>query len=585
MRLFGRIILVILAIIGTLTLALAGLGTFAALRQRPEPLPRQMALLLDLNDGVIEVAPESPFAQFETGHAHVLKDVTEALDRAAQDPRVTALVARLDGGSIGMARAQEIRDAVLAFRKSNKRTLLFSSGLGESGNGTVPYYIASAFQEIWLQPSGDIGLTGFAAESPFFKGTLDMLGIKPEFGARHEYKSAIEIFTQNKFTKENRESLQLLLDSWTRQASQGIADGRGLSLAQVKELIDRAPLLADEAKAGGLVDRLAYWDEAEKSLTAGGAKLVGMHRYEDGLEDEPNAVKVALIYGVGTVQRGDGDDSPLSEGKVMSSERITKAFRDAVKDPEVKAILFRINSPGGSYSASDSIWREVGNARAAGKPVIVSMGDVAASGGYFAAMAADRIVAEPGTITGSIGVFTGKMVLADFWKKLGVSWDEVHNGQNATLWSSNSGFSPSGWDRTNAILDRIYADFTQKAQQGRKLKAEDMDKIARGRIWPGDEAKRVGLVDLNGGYASAIMQIRELARLPSQMPVNLVQFPKARQPLDYLIDMAHGRLPDGLAEAFATQSGLTKLVAALKPMMELMSPGRAELKMAPVEVR
>ncbi|PKU22561.1 S49 family peptidase [Telmatospirillum siberiense] len=585
MRLFGRIILVILAIIGTLTLALAGLGTFAALKQRPEPLPKQMALVLDLNAGVAETTPDGPFAQLEMGHAYVLKDMVESLDRAAHDPRVTALVARLDGGAIGMARAQEIRDAVLAFRKSNKRTVLFSSGLGESGNGTIPYYIASAFQEIWLQPSGDIGLTGFAAESPFFKGALDLLGVKAEFGARHEYKSAIEVFTQTKFTKESRESLQLLLDSWTRQATGGIAEGRGLSVAQVKTLIDRAPLLADEAKAGGLVDRLAYWDEVEKSVTGGGAKLVGLHRYEDRLQDEPNAVKIALIYGVGAVQRGEGDASPLAEGNVMSSERITKAFRDAAKDPEVKAILFRINSPGGSYSASDSIWREVGNARAAGKPVVVSMGDMAASGGYFAAMAADRIVAEPGTITGSIGVFMGKMVLADFWKKLGVSWDEIHNGQNATLWSSNSDFSATGWERANAILDHIYADFTEKAQQGRKLKTEDMDKLARGRIWPGDEAKRVGLVDLNGGYATAIVQIRELARLPSQMPVDLVQFPRAKQPLDYLLDMAHGRLPDGLVGTFAAEARIAKVAAVLKPLTVLMESGGSELRMAPIEMK
>lgn len=585
MRLFGRIILVILAVIGSLTLAIAGLGTVAALKQRPEPLPKQMVLVLDLNAGVVETAPDGPFAPLEMGHAYVLKDLVETLDRASRDPKVTALVARLDGGSIGMAKAQEIRDAVLAFRKSNKRTVLFSTGLGESGNGTVPYYLASAFQEIWLQPSGDIGMTGFAAESPFLKGALDLLGVKAEFGARHEYKSAIEIFTQTKFTKESRESLQLLLDSWTRQAITGIAAGRGLTADQVKALIDQAPLLAEEAKKGGLVDRLAYWDEVEKALTEGGAKLVGQHRYESRLDAEPNAVKVALIYGVGAVQRGDGESSPLAEGNVMSAERITKAFRDAAKDPDVKAILFRIDSPGGSYGASDSIWREVGNARAAGKPVVVSMGDVAASGGYFAAMAANRIVAEPGTITGSIGVFTGKMVLTDFWKKLGVSWDEIHNGQNATLWSSNSAFTAAGWERMNAILDQIYGDFTQKAQQGRKLKAEDMDKIARGRIWPGDEAKRVGLVDQNGGYATAIVQIRELARLPSQMPVDLVQFPHVKQPLEYLIDMAHGRLPDDLTGTFSTGARLSRLMAVIAPLANLMSTDESELRMAPIEMR
>ncbi|HXP97769.1 MAG TPA: S49 family peptidase [Telmatospirillum sp.] len=586
MRLFGRIVLVILAVIGSLTLAIAGLGAFAAYRQRPEPLPKQMVLELDLNAGVAEMSPNSPFSQLEMGDKYVLKDLVETLDRAARDPKVTALVARLDSGAFGMAKAQEIRDAILAFRKSNKRTVLFSTGLGDSSNGTVPYYIASAFQEIWLQPSGNVGLTGFVAESPFFKGTLDLLGVKAEFGARHEYKSAIETFTQTKFTKESRESLQMLLDSWTSQAVDGIAQGRGLSASQVKTLIDHAPLLAEEAKTGGLVDRLAYWDEVEKTLTEGGAKPIDLHRYAAKLEPEPNAVKVALIYGVGAVQRGDGEGSPLASGNVMSSELITKAFRDATKDPEIKAILFRIDSPGGSYSASDSIWREVGNARASGKPVIVSMGNVAASGGYFAAMAADRIIAEPGTITGSIGVFTGKMVLADLWKKFGVSWDEVHNGQNAAIWSSNSGFSSAGWDRMNVILDQIYGDFTQKAQVGRKLKPEDMDKIARGRIWPGDAAKRVGLVDLNGGYATAIVQIRDLARLPSQMPVSLVQFPRVKQPFEYLLEMArNGRLPNGLTGASGTEMQLIRLVEGLRPLSAFLTTQDAELKMAPIEMK
>jgi protease-4 len=484
-----------------------------------------------------------------------------------------------------MGRAQELRDAVLAFRKSNKRTVIFSSSFGEFGAATIPYYVASAFQEIWLQPSGDIGLTGFMAESPFFKGTLDLLDVKPQFGARYEYKSAIDIFTQTKFTKENRESIQQLIDSWTRQVVTGIAQDRNLKPEQVKALIDRAPLMADEAKSAGLVDRLAYWDELEKSLTEGQAKLVEFNRYAARAKPEPNAVKVALIYGVGAVQRGDGNASPLADGAVMSAEKTTKAFRDAVKDPLVKAILFRIDSPGGSYTASDSIWREVGNARSAGKPVIVSMGDVAASGGYFAAMAADRIVAQPGTITGSIGVFAGKMVVADFWKKLGVSWDEVHSGQNAGMWSSNSPFSAAAWDRMNAMLDHIYADFTSKAGKGRNIKPDDMDKIARGRIWPGEEAKRIGLIDQTGGYETAIGLIRELTRLPSQMPVDLVPFPRAKTPLEYMMEMAQtGRLPSELTGALSINAGLAKLAAVLRPLTAMTRSGDDVLGIAPLDV-
>lgn len=586
MRLLGRIILVVLAVIGSLSLLTALLGIFAVVKQRPEPLPRQMVLSLDLNAGVAEAQTGGPFAKLGLGGGYDLKDVVEALDRAARDPRVSGVVARFDSGTLGMARAQELRDAIAAFRKSNKRTVLYSSSLGEFGSATIPYYLASAFQEIWMQPSGDVGLTGFMAESPFFKGTLDLLDIKPEFGARYEYKSAIDIFTHSKFTKENKESVQLLIDAWSRQAIAGIAEGRGLNPDQVKSLIDKAPLLADEAREAGLIDRLAYWDELEKSLTDGGAKLVDLNRYVARLTPEPNAVKVALIYGLGAVQRSDPDDGPFSQTTSMSAERIGKAFRDAVKDPEVKAILFRIDSPGGSYTASDAIWREVGNARAAGKPVIVSMGNVAASGGYFAAMAADRIVAQPGTITGSIGVFTGKMVLADFWKKIGVSWDEVHDGQNAPMWSSNIPFSPAAWARVNTILDHIYADFTTKAEQGRKIKPEDMDKIARGRIWPGDDAKRLGLVDQNGGYSTSIVLIRELARLPSQMPVHLVQFPRPKEPLEYLRELVRsGRAPADLSASYSAGIRLAKVLAVLKPLTDMMPATDSELRMPPIEVK
>ena len=212
MRLLGRIILILLATIGSTTLLIACLGIFFALKERPAPLPDQMVLALDLNAGVVETMPDGPFGVLGLGNAYQLKDIVATLDKAAGDPRVVALVARLDSVPLGMARAQELRDAILAFRKSNKRTVIFSSSLGEFGAATIPYYVATAFQEIWLQPSGDIGMTGFMAESPFFKGTLDLLDIKPQFGARYEYKSAIDIFTQTKFTKESRESIQGLIE-------------------------------------------------------------------------------------------------------------------------------------------------------------------------------------------------------------------------------------------------------------------------------------------------------------------------------------------------------------------------------------
>ncbi len=581
MRRLGRVILIILAAVGSLTL-LSAIAAISAIQTfRPEPLPGRMVLSLDLDAGVVETEADSPLAKLRLSNAYPLRDVLEGLDRASRDPRIQGLVARLDSPSLGMGRAQELRDAILAFQKSGKSAVVFSSSLGETSS--LPYYLASAFREIWLQPSGTVGLTGFMAEQPFLKGTLDLLDIKPEFGARYEYKTAIDMFTGNKFTQEGRESLQLLIDSWTRQAVNGIAEARKLKPEQVKGLVDRAPLLAEEARQAGLVDRLGYWSDVEKLTTEGGGKLIDLADYVDRVSPEANAVQVALIYGVGTVQDGDGDDGPLGERGVMSARRITKAFRDAAKDPSIKAILFRIDSPGGSYAASDAIWKAVGDARAGGKPVVVSMGNVAASGGYFAAMAADKIVAQPGTITGSIGVFSGKMVLADFWKKLGVSWDEVHSGRNAPMWSANQPFSPSAWERVNALLDHVYADFTGKAAQDRGIKPESMDRIARGRIWPGEEAKGIGLIDQTGGYATATGLLRQLAHLPSQMPVQLIQFPRQKEPLEYLLDLARqGRVPPEMAN---TLTGLGRIVAVLGPVLNLLDRSPAELRMPEFEVR
>jgi len=585
MRLLGRVLVVVLAVIGGGFLLIGGIAAYGLLHARPAPLPAKMVLTLDLDRGVSETRNPSPFA-LRKYNAYPVRQVVESLDRASRDPRVTALVARFDAPPIGMAQAQELRDAVQAFRRSGKRVVAYSTSLGGGGNGNLAYYLASSFHEIWLQPSGDIGLTGFMAESPFFKGILDWLEVKPQFSGRYEYKNAIDIYTHDRFTKEGRESMQLLIDSWSKQAIDGISQARGLPPADVKALIDRAPLMADEALSAKLVDKLAYWDEAEKDLTADGSKPVDLADYAVRAQPEPTAVKVALIGGIGEVTDADGGDSPFSRNTVMSSLRLEKAFKDAVANPDIKAILFRIDSPGGAYPAADDIWHTVTMARQAGKPVVVSMGNVAASGGYFGAMAADKIVAEPGTITGSIGVFAGKLAMQDFWKKIGVTWDEVHQGKNAGMWSGNSTFSQSQWDRLNADLDHVYADFTGKAGKARNLTPDAMDKVARGRIWPGDEAKRVGLVDELGGYPEALVLIRQLAKLPTQMPIQLVPYPKEKKPLELLLELAEsGDLPDGVEESAASLQKIARLATVLEPLTSMVESRDGRLKAPPIESR
>lgn len=537
MRVVARFLLIVLALVGVITLTITGVGVWLIARQtEPKPLPEQVVLTLDLDRGVVERAPTGLLGRLQMDGAYPLREILDALDRAATDERVTGLLVRLRDGDLSMAKAQELRDAVTAFRESGKPALLFSESIGGDGNGTIAYYLATAFSQVWLQPSGDLSLAGFSLELPFLHDLLASLEIQPQFGARHEYKTAIESLTEKGMTPANRESIQALLDVWTNQVVEAVSSARGVPAETVRRLIDKAPLLPEEALAERLVDRLGYWDEAKAAMGDATEDLdtLAYLRRTDGPTGE--AAKVALIYGLGTVQSRDEGTGPFDSSNVMSSETLTRALREATEDEDIKAILLRIDSPGGSYLASDTIWRAVRKAREAGKPVVVSMGGTAASGGYFVAMAADRIVAYPGTITGSIGVFAGKLVLRDFWEKLGVTWDGVKTGAHAGMWSFNQPFSESAWQRLQLQLDRIYGDFTGKVAEARHLDAAAIDRVARGRIWSGVDAHRLGLVDHLGGYRTALAVVREVAGLPQDARLDLQPFPERKSALAGLVE-------------------------------------------------
>ncbi|MGE5504683.1 MAG: signal peptide peptidase SppA [Actinomycetota bacterium] len=582
MRRLARILLVTLALIGLLAVALVGLGIWGAVQIADKvepPLPKRMVLTLDLEGKFHEAGAGDPFAKLSGEKVYVLRKAVEAIDAAGSDPRVVGLLATMGKTSLSLAAAQELRDAVGRFRASGKPAVVFAETMGEFGAGTLDYYLATGFGQLWLQPSGDVGLTGVLAESPFVKGTLDLLGIKPEFSGRWEYKSAIELFTETGFTQPHKQNLGRLLDSWTGQMVDGIASARKLPPDKVRALLGNGPFVAAEALSAGLVDKLGYREAALQAVTGGGApaKEVDAADYAGALP-RSHGTKVAVVVGTGAIHRGDSDHG-FGAADDFGSKTIAKAFRDAIDDKEVKAIIFRIDSPGGSYVASDTVWNEVRRAREAGKPVVASMGGVAASGGYFVAMGADRVIAQPGTITGSIGVFSGKMVMADFWKKIGVSWDELHRGDNAAMWSVNQPFSPQAWARVNAVLDRIYADFTTKAAEGRHIPPAKMDELARGRIWSGADAKAAGLVDSLGGWREAVASARELARLPADAPVELVAFPRPSKPWELLAETMSGG---------SQVRGMVRAVRVLEPVLArldmLVRPGDATLMMPPLVV-
>jgi protease-4 len=516
-----------------------------------KPVPAKVLLELDLEKGVVENKPDDPLARLSSERAS-LHDITFALERAENDPRVAGLVARLGSspgkGAFGTAQAQELRDAIVRFRQKGKFALAFAETFGEFSGGTGAYYLATAFDEIWLQPSGDIGLTGMYLESTFFRGAFDKLGIKPRMDQRKEYKNAMNIYTEQRFTPAHREAMQRIGESVFSQIVQGIAQGRKLSPDAVRQLIDRGPFLGEEAVKEKLVDGIAYRDEfyAKARERAGGAELLYLGKYLERAEaPHKKGKRVALIFGTGPVVRGKSDFDPFSGSSTMGSDTVAGAFRAAITDKDVKAILFRVDSPGGSYVASDAIWQEVNRARKAGKPVVVSMGNVAGSGGYFVAMAADKIVAEPATITGSIGVLAGKLVLTELLEgKLGITHDSVQFGKNASFWSTSRDYTPEEWARFQAWLDRIYEDFTTKVALGRKLDKAKVLEIAKGRIWSGEDAKQRGLVDELGGLHTALRLTKQLANIPEGEDVELKEFPPEKSTFKALAAKLSGKESD-----------------------------------------
>jgi protease IV len=487
-------------------------------------------LELDLSHPLVEHEPDDPIAKLRSRGKPRLRPVLKALHEAADDPRVVGLVAKVSDTAMSLAHAQELRDAVAAFGASGKPTIAWTDTFGESANGTVPYFLASGFGEVWLQPSGELNLSGVVAEVTFLRGALDKLGIEPHIGQRYEYKNAADRVVATGFTDAHREALDRLAGSAWEQISEAIAKARGLSVEEVASLTDRSPMFADEALTARLVDRVGYRDEvytAARRAAGGDVQLLFADRWSKKTSPVTKVVRrvrdkdapgVALVDGFGGIVTGRSRRAPL-QGRLMGSETVAAAFRAAVRNDTTRAIVFRVDSPGGSAVASDSIWREVACARQAGKPVVVSMGAVAGSGGYYVACGADEIVAQPGTLTGSIGVLGGKAVVSGLTDRLGLRYDAVQRGAHARMSSAHVRYDDSERERLEAMLDRVYADFTQRVAEGRGMSGETVHEVARGRVWTGADAARNGLVDTLGGLRDATRIARARAGLPADAPL------------------------------------------------------------------
>ena len=560
-----KVIVRFLAILGALWLVAMVIMIVAVIGSKGT-VPEKTILEADFEQALPEDIPDNPTAKFLMNERPTVRDVVDAIDRGAEDDRVVGMVAKIGAPPLGMAKVQEIREAVQRFRAHKKFAIAYAETFGEFGPGNGAYYLATAFDQIYLQPSGDIGLTGIIMETPFVKGTLAKLGMTFHGDHRYEYKNALNTLTETKYTSPHKEAMTAIMTSWFNQMKEGICQARQIAPEKFQAMVDGGPYLGKEAVDAKLVDGVAYRDQVytQAGSKAGArAQFLYLGKYLDRAGHPHERGKaIALVFGLGGVTRGKSDYDPVQGSQNMGSDTVAGAIRAAAADKDVKAILFRVDSPGGSYVASDTIWREVVNARKAGKPVIVSMGDLAGSGGYFVAMAADKIVAQPGTITASIGVLGGKMLTSGLWDKVGLSWDEVHQGNNATMFTGTHDYTPAEWARFEAWLDRVYIDFTSKVADGRKLPKEKVLEIAKGRIWSGQDAKNLGLVDELGGYDTALNLARKAANIPDGEDVRIIVYPRPKTLLQSLLQRQG---PDNSDKEAVAQT-LARILEIVQPM-------------------
>jgi len=508
----------------------AALVLVALLSGPTATVPSNATLHLKIEPPFTEIEPADVLSQF-LQTAPTLRSVTGTIERAKTDSRVTTLVIRPVAGAALWAQVQEVRDALVDFKSSGKPIVAFL----ESG-GAAEYYLASAADRVVMMPAGSLELYGLASYELFFRGALDKLGVYPDLLHIGDYKSASNTFTERGYTPAHREMMSAINRDWYDEIVRAVASGRQLEDGRVAQLLGGGPYLAEQAHAAGLVDELAYEDQLDDKAPIQGTERLTAEQYQrssgSGRRGSTGG-RIALLYGVGTIASGESQfDSPTG-GLVLGSDTFTEWVREVRVDPDIRAVVVRIDSPGGSAIASEVIWRELMLTRDV-KPVVVSMGDVAASGGYYIAAPAHVIVAQPGTLTGSIGVVTGKFVLDDALDKLGIGADSVTAGESAGIYSPFRPFSPDERVRIEDQMQAVYNLFVTRVAEGRQQPNAAIDAVAQGRVWTGRQARERGLLDELGGLDRAIAIAKERAKLDPSRPVDLVVYPAKRSVYDLL---------------------------------------------------
>jgi len=534
--------------IGTVLSILAVLFAAYLASSRGPSIPGESVLVVRPAGQLLERLPDDVVGQVLGGDATTVRGLIESLQKAKRDPRITSVLllpATLELPFWG--KVQELRDAVIDFRRSGKSVVAFL----EYG-GDREYYLASAADRVFLLPASPLDLTGIASYEVFLRGALDKLGAYPDFVHVGAYKTAVNQFTEKGFTPEHREMTESLNRDLYEQLVRGIAEARKKTPDEVRRLLDEGPFTPEAAKQAGLVDDLAYLDQLDDRVAA----LKRDDDARDRVEEQdyrrvtPRSVgvrpgsRIAVLYASGVIASGESTEDAVN-GAVVGSDTLVEQLERIRDDDSIKAIVLRVDSPGGSAVASDVIWRELAITRDQNpsRPLIASMSDLAASGGYYISMPAQVIVAQPGTLTGSIGIFGGKVAIGDTLEKIGINTETVQSGKNAALSSPFDPFTPDQRAKLQSYMETFYGNFVRKAAESRHSTPEQIHAVAQGRVWTGRQARERGLVDELGGLDRAVAIAKERAGIPADEDVELVTYPPRRT------------LYEAIAEQFGSSTG------------------------------
>ncbi len=574
----GVAIVIALLVLALVVSAAATLVLYLVVSPAPRVSP-QSTLVLRPSGELHEIMPDAVLQFVSRGEAHTVRGYVDALRKAKIDKRISAvLLAPRPLDSPFWGKIQEIREAIVDFKASGKPVYAFL----EYG-GDREYYLASAADKIFLVPSATLDLTGVATYEVFLRGTLDWIGTYPDFIHIGDYKTAINTLTEKTFTPAHKEMSASLNRDQFDQLVRAVADGRHKPESEVRAAIDQGPLLPEDALHQGLIDDLAYEDELDDVVGGlggpGKLQLTETDDYADvtwaSLGVKPRT-KIALLNAIGAITSGKSGYDPVN-GYVMGSDTLVKYIRDIRADSSIRAIVLRIDSPGGGSTASDVIWRELMITKSAKppRPIVVSMSDLAASGGYYIAMAGDVIVSQPGTLTGSIGIYTGKFVTGGTFGKLGANIEATSDGAHAEIYSPDRKFTLEERAKVQESMQAFYDQFVEKAAESRHTTPEKIDQIAQGRVWTGLQAKQVGLVDQIGGLQDAIIVAKQRAHIPADEEVELVVYPPRRSFYEVLTQQFETSPERSSAEALAMLLGPRdrRALGALLAPSRLFRPG------------